>query len=61
MIKKNRLIQQQKDKVESIDLSDIPSLEGDEEVNKGEGLKILTPNKYQIDFQLLLQIKAGNN
>ena len=58
MIKKNRLIQQQKDKVESIDLSDIPSLEG---VNKGKGLKILTPNKYQIDFQLLLQIKAGNN
>ena len=54
MIKKNRLIQQQKDKVESIDLSDIPSLEGDEEVNKGKGLKILTPNKYQIDFQLLL-------
>ena len=31
---------------ESIDLSDMPPLESDEEVKKGKGLEILTPNNY---------------
>ena len=33
------------DKEESVNLSDMPPLEGDEEVKEGKGLKILTPNK----------------
>ena len=40
----------------------MPPLEGDEEVNEGEGLKILTSNKLLTILQILLeQIKAGNN
>ena len=51
------------DKEESIDLSDIPPLEGDEiEVKEGKGIKILTPNKLLSRLPVLLaQIKAGNN
>ena len=50
------------DKEESVNLSDMPPLEGDEEVNEGEGLKILTSNKLLTILQILLeQIKAGNN
>ena len=49
------------DKKESVDLSDMPALEGDgEEVQEGKGLKILTPNKLLTRLPILLaQIKAG--
>ena len=52
-----------KDKEESIDLSDIPPPEGDEEeVKEGKRLKVLIPNKLLIRLPILLtQIKAGNN
>ena len=48
---------------ESVDLSDMPPLEGDEEeVKEGKGLKILTPKKLLITLPTLLaQIKAENN
>ena len=37
-------------------------LEGDEEVKKGKGLKILTSNKLLTRLPILFaQIKAGNN
>ena len=50
------------DEEESVYLSDMPSLEGDEEVKEGKGLKILTPNKLLTRLPILLaQIKAGNN
>ena len=50
------------DKEESVDLSYMPSLEGDEEVKEGKGLKNLTPNKLLTRLPILLaQIKAGNN
>ena len=49
-------------KEESIDLSDMPPLEGDEEVTERKGLKILTPNKLLTTLPILLaKIKAGNN
>ena len=49
------------DKWESLDLSDMPPLEGDkEEVKEGTGLKILTPNKFLTRLQILL-LQAGNN
>ena len=50
-------------KEESVDLSDMPPLEGDEEeVKEGKGLKILTLNKLLTKFPILLaQMKAGNN
>ena len=34
------------DKEQSVALSDMPALEGDEEVNKGKALKSLTPANY---------------
>ena len=50
------------DKEESVDLSDLPPLEGDKKVKEGKGLKILTPNKLFTRLPILLaQIKAGNN
>ena len=50
------------DKEESIDSSDMPLLEGDEEVKEGKGLKILTPNKLLTRLSVLLaQIRAGIN
>ena len=51
------------DKEESVDLSDMPPLEGDaEEVKKGKILKILTSNKLLTGLPILLaEIKAGNN
>ena len=50
------------DKEESVDLSDIPPLEGDEEVKEEKELIILTPNKLLTRLlKLLAQIKAGNN
>ena len=50
------------DKEESVDLSCMSSVEGDEEVKEGKGLKNLTPNKLLTRLPLLLaQIKAGNN
>ena len=51
------------DKKESVDLCDMPTLEGDEEeIKEGKGLKILTPNKLPTRLPILLaQIKAGNN
>ena len=50
------------DKKESADLSDMPPLEGDEEVKEGKGLKILTPKKLLNRLPVLLaQIKDGNN
>ena len=46
---------------ESVDLSDMPALKGDE-VKKGKGLRILPPNKLLTRLPVLLaQIKAGNN
>ena len=50
-------------KEESVDLSHMPQLEGDEEqVKEWKGLKILTPNKLLTRLPILLaQIKAGNN
>ena len=64
LIKQNQLIQQQQsDKEESVDLSDMPPLEGDEEeVKEGKGLKILIPDKLLTRLPILVaQIKAGNN
>ena len=61
---KTRLIQQEKViKKESVDLSDMPPLEGDEEeVKEGKELKTLTPNKLLTRLPILLaQIKSGNN
>ena len=51
------------DKKESVDLSDMSPLEGDEEEEKeGKGLKILIPNKLLTRLPILLaQTKAGNN
>ena len=50
------------DKEESVDLSDMPELEDDEEVNERKGLKTLTPNKLLTRFPVLLaKTKAGNN
>ena len=47
----------------SVDLSDMPLLDDDEEeVKEGKGLKILTPTKLLTRFPALLaQIKAANN
>ena len=50
------------DKSESVDLSDMPPMEGDEEEIKEKWLKLLTPNKLSTRLPILLaQIKAGNN
>ena len=51
------------DREESVDLSDMPALEGDEkEVKEEKGLKISTPNKSLTTLPILLaQIKAWNN
>ena len=50
------------DKEESVDISDMLPLEGDEEkVRERKGIKILTPNKLTRLPILLVQIKAGNN
>ena len=51
------------DQEESVDLSDMPPLEGDKkEVKEGKGLEILTPKKILTRLQILLvQIKDGNN
>ena len=50
------------DNKESVDLSDMQSLEDNEKVKEGKGLKILTPNKLLTTLSILLaQIKAGNN
>ena len=51
------------DKEESVDSSDMPPLEDDEEeVKDGKGLKILTTNKFLARLPILLaQIKTGNN
>ena len=43
------------DSDEFIDIPDMPPLEGDEEeVKKGKGLRILTPNKFLIRLPILL-------
>ena len=53
--------QRKSDTKESVDLSDMHPLEGDE-VKEGTRLKILTPNKLLTRLPILLaQIKAGNN
>ena len=50
------------DKEESEDLPPMPSLEPDEKVKEGKGLKTLTPNNLLNKFPILLaQIKAGNS
>ena len=47
---------------ETIDLSDMPPLAGDEELKKGKGINMLTQSKLLIRLSILLeQIKAGNN
>ena len=49
--------------LKTVDLSDMPPLEGDqEEVKEETGLKVLTPNKLLTRRLLLLApVKAGNN
>ena len=60
--KKSVNTRRKNDKEEPVDLSDIPPLEGDEEVKEGKGLKNLTPNKLLTRLPILLaQIKAGKN
>ena len=55
-------LEESTDKEESIDLYDMPLLEGDEEVKEVKGLKILTPNKLLTRLSVLLaQIRAGIN
>ena len=51
------------DKEESVDLPDMPPLEGDEEeVQEGKRLEILTPNNLLTRLPIFLaQINAGNN
>ena len=50
------------DKEESVDLSDIPPLEGDKKVTERKGLNILTQNKLSTKRVILLaQIKSGKN
>ena len=47
------------DKKESVDLSNMPALEVDEEVKEGKGLKILTPNTLLTRLSILLaQVKV---
>ena len=48
---------------DSINIPDMPPLEGDkEEVKEEKGLKVLTPNRLLTILPILLaQIKAGNN
>ena len=61
---KNRLKKKEStDKEESVDSSDMRSLEGnEEEVKEGKTLKILTPNKLSTRLPILLaQTKARNN
>ena len=49
-------------KKEYVDLSDMPPLEGDEEVKEGKLLKILTPKKLLTRFPILLaKTKTRNN
>ena len=49
-------------KEESVELSDMPRLAGDEKVKEGKRLKSLTPNKLLTRLAMLLaQIKARNN
>ena len=52
-----------KQKVDDEDLSNMPTLEGnEEEVKEGKGLKIIIQNKLLTRIPILLvQIKAGNN
>ena len=52
-----------KQKVDDEDLSNMPTLEGnEEEVKEGKGLKIIVQNKLLTRIPILLaQIKAGNN
>ena len=50
------------DEEESVDLSDMPPLEGDEIVKEGKVLKISTPDKLLTRLPILLaQIKAEKN
>ena len=50
------------DKEESVDSSNMPPLEGGEEVKEEKELIILTPNKLLTRLsKLLAQIKAGND
>ena len=50
------------DKEESVDLSDMPPIERDEEVKEVRGLKFVSPNKLLTRLPILLaQIKAENN
>ena len=50
------------DKEESVDFSDMPPLECDDEVKEEKALEILTPSKLLTRLPILLtQIKAGNN
>ena len=49
-------------KEESVDLSDMPTLEDNEEIKEGKRLNILTPNKLLTRLPIILaQMKAGNN
>ena len=46
------------DKEESIDVCDMPTLEGDKEVKEGKGLKILTPNKLLTRISIISTNKS---
>ena len=60
MILKNK--KEWTDEEESVDLSNMSPLAGDEEVKEGKGLKMLTPNKLLTTLPILLaHINAGNN
>ena len=49
------------EKEESVDLSDIPPLEDDNEIKEGKGLNSLIPNKLLTRLPILLaHIEAGN-
>ena len=50
------------DENEEIDTTNMPDLESEESVTKGQGLKILTPNQMLSRLPITLaQLKAGNN
>ena len=61
---KNWLIQLQEKviKTDSVDLSDMPLLESDEEVKEKKGLQFLSPTKIKTRLPILLsQRKSGRN
>ena len=55
-------MEKESDENEEIDTTNMPDLESEESVTKGQGLKILTPNQMLSRLPITLaQLKAGNN